>query len=120
MISTPGHRVLRRQPTQDPASLVAIDVFSSRCAQPRAREGGAHRLEGAHTQGMTIAQGARTFENRCLQEASVAKTEAMRVVDDPTDLYYTIDNLEIYKLRADYRKKRSFLLFTGVSRRLPQ
>jgi len=73
-----------------------------------------------HTLGMTIAQGARTFENRCLQEASVAKTEAMRVVDDPTDLYYTIDNLEIYKLRADYRKKRSFLLFTGVSRRLPQ
>jgi uncharacterized protein (DUF885 family) len=53
---------------------------------------------------MTIAQGARTSENRCLQEASVAKTEAMRVVDDPTDLYYTIGKLEIYKLRADYQK----------------
>jgi len=53
---------------------------------------------------MTIAQGARTFENRRLQEASVAKTEAMRVVDDPTDLYYTIGKLEIYKLRADYQK----------------
>ena len=55
---------------------------------------------------MTIAQGARTSENRCLQEASVAKTEAMRVVDDPTDLYYTIGKLEIYKLRADYQKLR--------------
>ena len=30
----------------------------------------------------------------------------MRVVDDPTDLYYTIGKLEIYKLRADYQKLR--------------
>ena len=61
---------------------------------------------GVHTQGMTIAQGARIFEDRCLQEPSVAKAEAMRVVDDPTDLYYTIGKLEIYKLRADYQKLR--------------
>ena len=27
----------------------------------------------------------------------------MRVVDDPTDLYYTIGKLEIYKLWADYQ-----------------
>ena len=33
---------------------------------------------GAHTQGMTIAQGARIFEDRCLQTPSVAKAEAMR------------------------------------------
>ena len=58
---------------------------------------------GVHTQGMTIAQGARIFEDRCLQAPSTAKAEAMRVVDDPTDLYYTIGKLEIYKLRADYQ-----------------
>jgi uncharacterized protein (DUF885 family) len=59
-----------------------------------------------HTQGMTVAEGARFFEKEGFQEPSTAYEEARRGAYNPTYLYYTLGKLQIYKLRADYRKAR--------------
>jgi uncharacterized protein (DUF885 family) len=57
-----------------------------------------------HTQGMTVQEGARVFEKEGFQEPSTAYEEARRGAYNPTYLYYTLGKLQIYKLRADYRK----------------
>jgi uncharacterized protein (DUF885 family) len=59
-----------------------------------------------HTAGMTIAQAAKIFEEQGFREPQVALEEAQRGAYDPTYLYYTLGKLEIYKLRADYRRAR--------------
>jgi uncharacterized protein (DUF885 family) len=59
-----------------------------------------------HTRGMTVEQGAKVFEAEGFQEPSNAYEEARRGAYDPTYLYYTLGKLQIYKLRADYRKAR--------------
>jgi uncharacterized protein (DUF885 family) len=59
-----------------------------------------------HTQGMTVDQGAKVFETEGHQEPSSAYEEARRGAYDPTYLYYTLGKLQIYKLRADYRKAK--------------
>ena len=59
-----------------------------------------------HTQGMTVEQGARFFEKEGYQEPASAYEEARRGTYDPTYLYYTLGKLQIYKLRADYRKAK--------------
>jgi uncharacterized protein (DUF885 family) len=59
-----------------------------------------------HTQGMTVAEGARVFEQEGYQEPSTAYEEARRGAYNPTYLYYTLGKLQIYKLRADYREAR--------------
>jgi uncharacterized protein (DUF885 family) len=59
-----------------------------------------------HTQGMTVEQGAQFFEKEGYQEAASAFEEARRGTYDPTYLYYTLGKLQIYKLRADYRKAK--------------
>jgi uncharacterized protein (DUF885 family) len=58
-----------------------------------------------HTQGMSVAEGAkRYFTDECFQEPANGYEEARRGAYDPTYLYYTLGKLEIYKLRADYQK----------------
>jgi uncharacterized protein (DUF885 family) len=59
-----------------------------------------------HTQGMTVEQGAKFFEKEGYQEAASAYEEARRGAYNPTYLYYTLGKLQIYKLRADYRKAK--------------
>lgn len=59
-----------------------------------------------HTQGMTVEEGARVFEKEGYQEPSTAYEEARRGAYNPTYLYYTLGKLQIYKLRADYRKAK--------------
>lgn len=59
-----------------------------------------------HTQGMTVEQGAKFFEQEGFQEPSTAYEEARRGAYNPTYLYYTLGKLQIYKLRADYRKAK--------------
>jgi uncharacterized protein (DUF885 family) len=59
-----------------------------------------------HTQGMTVEQGAKVFEQEGFTEPSVAFEEARRGAYNPTYLYYTLGKLQIYKLRDDYRKAK--------------
>ncbi len=59
-----------------------------------------------HTQGMTVEEGAKVFEQEGFQEPSTAYEEARRGAYNPTYLYYTLGKLQIYKLRADYRKAK--------------
>ena len=60
-----------------------------------------------HTQGLSVQDGAKQyFTDRCFQQPANAYEEARRGAYDPTYLYYTLGKLEIYKLRADYRKAK--------------
>jgi uncharacterized protein (DUF885 family) len=59
-----------------------------------------------HTQGMTVAEGAKVFETEGFVEPAVAFEEARRGAYNPTYLYYTLGKLQIYKLRDDYRKAK--------------
>jgi uncharacterized protein (DUF885 family) len=59
-----------------------------------------------HTQGMTVAEGAKVFEKEGFQEPANAFEEARRGAYNPTYLYYTLGKLQIYKLRDDYRKAK--------------
>jgi uncharacterized protein (DUF885 family) len=59
-----------------------------------------------HTQGMTVEQAAKFFEEQGYQEPAMAYEEARRGAYDPTYLVYTLGKLQIYKLRADYFKRQ--------------
>ncbi len=56
-----------------------------------------------HTQGMSIADGAKFFQENCYYEPKPSLSEAMRGTYDPGYLNYTLGKLEILKLRDDYR-----------------
>ncbi|MFL6569390.1 MAG: DUF885 domain-containing protein [Chthoniobacterales bacterium] len=56
-----------------------------------------------HTQGMTVDDGAKFFEENCYYEAKPSRSEAMRGTFDPGYLNYTLGKLQILKLREDYR-----------------
>jgi uncharacterized protein (DUF885 family) len=59
-----------------------------------------------HTQGMTVAEGTDYFVNEGFIERETAFQEARRGTYNPTYLYYTLGKLQIYKLRADYQKRK--------------
>ena len=60
-----------------------------------------------HTRGMSVDDGAkRYFVDQCFQQPANGYEEARRGAYNPTYLYYTLGKLEIYKLRADYKKAR--------------
>jgi len=65
-----------------------------------------------HTQGMSVADGARFFQENCYYEEKPAMSEAMRGTFDPGYLNYTLGKLEILKLRDDYKAQegKSFSL----------
>jgi hypothetical protein len=59
-----------------------------------------------HTEGWTVEQGAKFFEEKAFQEPANAYEESRRGAYNPTYLYYTLGKLQIYKLREDYRKAK--------------
>ncbi|HEX3762738.1 MAG TPA: DUF885 domain-containing protein [Kofleriaceae bacterium] len=63
-----------------------------------------------HTQGMTVADGAKLFVDQCFQEPAVAYVEARRGTFNPTYLYYTLGKLEIQELAADYMRDKKATL----------
>jgi uncharacterized protein (DUF885 family) len=63
-----------------------------------------------HTQGMTVADGARMFTERCFQVPAAAYVEARRGTFNPTYLYYTLGKLEIQELAADYMREKGATL----------
>ena len=56
-----------------------------------------------HTQGMSVADGAKFFHENCYYEEKPSLSEAMRGTFDPGYLNYTLGKLEILKLREDYK-----------------
>lgn len=58
-----------------------------------------------HTQGLTVAEGAKFFVEQGYQEPANALEEARRGAYNPTYLYYTLGKLLLYELRADYQRK---------------
>ncbi len=56
-----------------------------------------------HTQGMSIADGAKFFHENCYYEEKPSLSEAMRGTFDPGYLNYTLGKLQILKLRDDYK-----------------
>jgi uncharacterized protein (DUF885 family) len=56
-----------------------------------------------HTQGMSVADAARFFQENCYYEEKPSLSEAMRGTFDPGYLNYTLGKLQILKLRDDYK-----------------
>jgi uncharacterized protein (DUF885 family) len=56
-----------------------------------------------HTEGMSVTDGARFFQDNCYYEAKPSLAEAMRGTFDPGYLNYTLGKLQILKLRDDYK-----------------
>ncbi|MFL6589924.1 MAG: DUF885 domain-containing protein [Chthoniobacterales bacterium] len=56
-----------------------------------------------HTQGMTVEEATKFFEDNCYYEEKPAAVEAMRATFDLSGLSYTLGKLEILKLRNDYQ-----------------
>ncbi len=59
-----------------------------------------------HTEGWTVEQGKKFFVEQGYTEPETAFQESRRGTYNPTYLYYTLGKLQIYKLRADYRKAK--------------
>ncbi|WP_031497584.1 DUF885 domain-containing protein [Bryobacter aggregatus] len=57
-----------------------------------------------HTQGMSVEDATRIFEERGMQLHANAYEEARRGSYNPTYLYYTLGKLMIYKLRGDLQQ----------------
>ena len=58
-----------------------------------------------HTQGMTVDQATKFFEDNAFAAHEPAHREALRGTQDPLYGYYTLGKLELLKLRDDYKKK---------------
>jgi uncharacterized protein (DUF885 family) len=56
-----------------------------------------------HTQGATVEDAIKFFQDNCYYEEKPARTEAMRGTFDPAYLNYTLGKLQILKLRDDYK-----------------
>ena len=55
-----------------------------------------------HTQGMTVDEATKFFQENCYYEEKPSRAEAMRGTYDPGYLNYTLGKLQILKLRKDY------------------
>ena len=55
-----------------------------------------------HTQGMSVDDATKFFQENCYYEEKPARAEAMRGTFDIGYLNYTLGKLQILKLRADY------------------
>jgi uncharacterized protein (DUF885 family) len=58
-----------------------------------------------HTQGMSVAEASRLFEEKAFQEPANAYEEARRGTWNATYLFYTLGKLQIQALRDEYRAK---------------
>ena len=70
-----------------------------------------------HTQGMSVADGAKFFHENCYYEEKPSMSEAMRGTFDPGYLNYTLGKLEILKLRDDYKAQEGTKF---LAREIPQ
>lgn len=59
-----------------------------------------------HTQGMTVEQAAKMFQEQAHQVRPVAMSEAKRGTSDALYGYYTMGKLAILKLREEYKAKK--------------
>lgn len=59
-----------------------------------------------HTEGWTVEQGAKLFEEKAFQEPANAYEESRRGAYNPTYLYYTLGKIQIQQLRDDYMKAK--------------
>jgi uncharacterized protein (DUF885 family) len=57
-----------------------------------------------HTEGWTVEQGKKFFEEQGFIEPDAAFQESRRGTYNPTYLYYTLGKLQIFKLREDFKK----------------
>ena len=58
-----------------------------------------------HTQGMSVDEATKFFQQNCYYEEKPARSEAMRGTFDPGYLNYTLGKLQILKLRDDYKRQ---------------
>jgi uncharacterized protein (DUF885 family) len=58
-----------------------------------------------HTQGMSVEDGAKVFEQKAFQEPANAYEEARRGAYNPTYLSYTFGKLQVQELRDEYRAR---------------
>ncbi|PZR57020.1 MAG: DUF885 domain-containing protein [Candidatus Meridianibacter frigidus] len=58
-----------------------------------------------HTQGMTVDEATKFFEENAFVGPEPAHREALRGTQDPLYGYYTLGKLELLKLREDYHRK---------------
>ncbi len=58
-----------------------------------------------HTQGMSVEEATKFFEDNCYYEHKPAHQEALRGTFDPGYLFYTVGKLELLKLRRDYKEQ---------------
>ncbi|MDQ6826846.1 MAG: DUF885 domain-containing protein [Candidatus Eremiobacteraeota bacterium] len=58
-----------------------------------------------HTQGMTVNEATKFFQDNAFVGEEPAHREALRGTQDPLYGYYTLGKLELMKLRRDYREK---------------
>ena len=56
-----------------------------------------------HTQGMSVEDATKFFEDNCYYEHKPAHQEALRGTYDPGYCFYTVGKLELLKLRKDYQ-----------------
>lgn len=61
---------------------------------------------GLHTQGWTVEQALRFYQENAWMEEITAQKEALRSTFDPGGLNYTVGKLLFYKLRADYQAEQ--------------
>src|SRR5437870_6939864 len=59
-----------------------------------------------HTQGMSIDEATKFFQENCYYEEKPARQEAMRGTYDPGYLNYALGKLQILKLRDDYKAQQ--------------
>lgn len=59
-----------------------------------------------HTEGWSVEQAAKLFEEKAFQEPANAYEEARRGAYNPTYLYYTFGKLEILKLREEFHARK--------------
>jgi len=60
---------------------------------------------GIHTEGMTVEQATKLFEDKCHVDHASAREQATRGTFDPGYFAYTLGKLEILKLREEAKKK---------------
>jgi uncharacterized protein (DUF885 family) len=58
-----------------------------------------------HTQGMTVEEATKFFQENCYYEEKPARAEAMRGTFDLGSLNYTLGKLQILKLRKDFQEQ---------------
>lgn len=61
---------------------------------------------GLHTQGWTVEQALKFYQENAWLEEITAQKEALRSTFDPGGLNYTLGKLMFYKLRADYQAEK--------------